>query len=275
MCRDKEKVGSSRSAAMIRPLDRLYWLQASQSGVLAILLFSEGRQPRISILDRIPLHSSVATPRKTASHTLVFSHVLVCMMCLSGLAVAGYKSRKVKIEPANTYPFHQQQGAVTIAADPYETKEKIKTAFDLKELERRGIVPIHIIIGNDGEDPIGISGEDINLLDSDNRSFEPLPVDEVVRAVLYKQSPKTSRNPSPLPFPRGSGRRGDAFEIEADLTNKFLRDLRIMPGTNSGGFLFFRLPSNRMNLRGYKVYIPEVRNLRTRQNLLFFEIELK
>ncbi|MCI0620420.1 MAG: hypothetical protein L0387_01880 [Acidobacteria bacterium] len=200
---------------------------------------------------------------------------LLSLLFLSSFVLAGYKSLKVKLEPAKTYSFHQQQGAVTIAADPYETKEKIKTAFDLKELEQMSIVPVHVVVSNDGEDTIAISGQDINLLDSNNRSFEPLPVDEVVRAIVYKEGPRASRSPSPIPLPRGGGRRGDAFEIETDLTNKSLRDLRVAPRTTSGGFVFFKLPNNRMRLSGYKVYIPEIRNLKTRQSLLFFEIELK
>jgi len=226
-------------------------------------------------LNRIQLNPSLLESKKTTSAIRLFSHFLFFFVCFCAPVIAGYKSLKVKIEPANSYTFHQQQGPITIAVDPYETKDKIKTGFDLKELEQMGIVPVHIIISNDGEDPIVISGQDINLLDSNNRSFEPLPVDEVVRAIVYKEGPRTSRSPSPLPFPRGSGRRGDAFEIETDLTNKSLRDLRVAPKTNAAGFVFFRLPNNRMKLGGYKVYIPEIRNLRTRQNLLFFEIELK
>jgi len=200
--------------------------------------------------------------------------LLVVVFCAQSFA--GYKSVKVKAEPARSYPFHQQQGTLTIAVDPYDTKEKLKTAFDLKELEQMGIVPVHVIISNDGEDPVAISGQDINLLDPSNRSFEPLAVDEVVRAVVYKESPRTRNpSPSPIPFPRGSGRRGDAFEIETDLTNKSLRDLRVPPKSNSGGFVFFRLPNNRAKLGGYRVYIPGIRNLKTRESLLFFEIELK
>ena len=224
-----------------------------------------------------PIQLKAAPPQsvKASSAILLFARFLLYFVCFCVPTIAGYKSLKVKTESAKSYTFHQQQGAITIAADPYETKEKIKTAFDLKELEQMGIVPVHIIISNDGEDPIVISGADINLLDSNNRSFEPLPVDEVVRAVVYKEGPRTSRSPSPIPFPRGSGRRGDAFEIETDLTNKSLRDLRVAPKTNAAGFVFFRLPNNRMRLGGYKVYIPEIRNLKTRQSLLFFEIDLK
>jgi hypothetical protein len=200
----------------------------------------------------------------------------VMLLLFAENSSAGYKSLKVKVEPARTYPFHQQQGQVTIAADPYETREKIKTAFDLKELEEAGIVPVHVIGTNEGEGTIAISGEDVNLLDSNNRSFAPLPIDEVVRAVIYKGPPRTtSPSPSRLPLPRSGGRRGDAFEIETDLTNKSLKDLRIAPKTTAGGFIFFRLPNNPMRLGGYKVYIPEIRNLKTQENLLFFEIELK
>ena len=219
--------------------------------------------------------SSRLQPRKSNCSRKLISRLLFLFVCLCAPGIAGYKSLKVKIESASSYAFHQKQGTVTIAADPYETKEKIKTAFDLKELEQLGIVPVHIIISNDSEDPIVISGQDINLLDSNNRSFESLPVDEVVRAVVYKEGPRTSPSPSRIPFPRGSGRRGDAFEIETDLTNKSLRDLRVAPKTNAAGFVFFRLPNNRMQLGGYKVYIPEIRNLKTRQSLLFFEIDLK
>jgi len=216
-------------------------------------------------------------PKSTRLRTgfLSSGSVLALIGCLCVSLVAGYKSIKVRIEPAKSYPFHQQQGAITIAANPYETKEKIKTAFELKELEQKGIVPIHIIISNEGEDPIAISGETISLLDSNNRSFEPLTVDEVVRSVLYKPGQHSSRTPSPLPFPRGRGRQGDAFEIETDLTNKSLRETRVAPRANAGGFVFFKLPNNRMRLGGYKVYIPEIHNVKTRRSLLFFEIELK
>lgn len=223
----------------------------------------------------VPQTRSLLRSKATPLAARLISSLLALFVWSSAEVVAGYKSLKVKAEPAKTYAFHQQQGPVTIAADPYETKEKIKTAFDLKELEQMGIVPVHIIVSNDGEDPIAISGQDINLLDSNNRSLAAMPVDEVVRAIVYKEGPQTSRSPSPLPFPRGSGRRGDAFEIETDLTNKSLRELRVSPRTTSGGFVFFKLPNNRMKLGGYKVYIPELRNVKTRQSLLFFEIDLK
>jgi len=216
-------------------------------------------------------------PKSTRLRTgfLSSGSVLALIGCLCVSLVAGYKSIKVRIEPAKSYPFHQQQGAITIAANPYETKEKIKTAFELKELEQKGIVPIHIIISNEGEDPIAISARPRQSRRPMRRKTWGPRLDEVVRSVLYKPGQHSSRTPSPLPFPRGRGRQGDAFEIETDLTNKSLRETRVAPRANAGGFVFFKLPNNRMRLGGYKVYIPEIHNVKTRRSLLFFEIELK
>ena len=58
-----------------------------------------------------------------------FLSFLFFFVCLCTPGIAGYKSLKVKIEPANSYAFHQQQGTITIAADPYETKEKDQNRF--------------------------------------------------------------------------------------------------------------------------------------------------
>ena len=212
--------------------------------------------------------------------TLLQSQRLLCAVMLVlfvSTTLAGYKSIKVKVNPAKTYPFHQSQGHVTIAVDPYETDEKIKTAFDVKGMEKLGIIPVNLIITNEGEDLISVSGQDVNLLDVKNQSIESTPPEEVVQLILNKgKEPSASgRGRSPLPLPRRDTMRGDAFEIETDFTNKALKEARVTPKSTASGFVFFRLPSKQMKLIGYKIYIPEIKNLRTQQNLLFFEIEMK
>jgi hypothetical protein len=209
------------------------------------------------------------------------SHVLISVSMLTGLTattLAGYKSIKVKVEPARSYLFVATQGHVTIAADPYETNDKIKTAFDIKDLEKLGIVPVNVIISNEGEDLISVNGEDINLLDEKNRSLESLPVEEVVHAILSKgksPSPGGPNTSSRFPLPRREGLRGDAFEIETDFNKKALKEVRIAPKATASGFVFFRLPDHQMRLARHKLYIPQVKNLKTKEDLLFFEIEIK
>jgi len=199
------------------------------------------------------------------------------LILLTWTTLASYKSIKIKVDPARSYPFRVTQGYVVIAADPYETSDKIKTAFDLKDLDKLGIVPVNVIISNEGEDLILVSGQDVNLLDSKNHSLQSLAVEDVVQALVTKgKSPSThGPNPSsPIPLPRRD-LRGDAFEVGMDLNNKALKEVRIAPKTTASGFVFFRLPDHQMRLAGHKLYIPQVKNLKTKEDLLFFEIEFK
>jgi len=191
---------------------------------------------------------------------------------------AGYKSIKVKVNAARSYPFVATQGHVSIAADPYETNDKIRTAFDIKDLEKLGIVPVNVIITNEGEELISINGHDINLLDEKNHSLESLLVEEVVHAIISKGKSPSTHAPTPssrFPLPQREGLRGDAFEIETDFSNKALKEVRIAPKATASGFVFFRLPNRQMRLTGHKLYIPQVKNLNSKEDLLFFEIEIK
>ncbi len=199
-----------------------------------------------------------------------------CALLLVSTTFAGYKSQKVRMDPAGSYACHQKQGTLTIAADPYQTWEKLKTVFDLKELDQMGVIPVQVVLTNEGEETIVVQGSEIHLLDRKNRSIEGMTVDDVIRVVMGKSAPPTkSPTKSPLPFPRPGGHRGDLFEIETDLTNKSLGETRVTPKSTVGGFLYFRLPENQRDLSGYKVYIPEIRQLRSGESLLFFEIDLK
>ena len=201
----------------------------------------------------------------------------ICGMLLVSTTFAGYKSQKVRLDPAGTYACHMKQGTLTIAADAYQTWEKLKTVFDLKELDRMGVIPIQLVLTNEGEDTIVVDGREIHLLDGKNRSIDGMAAEDVVRLMMSKSDPTSPKSPSksPLPFPLPGGRRGDLFEIETDLTNKSLGEVRVTPKSTVGGFLYFRLPEKQRGLRGYKVYVPEIRNLRSAEALLFFEIDLK
>jgi hypothetical protein len=204
--------------------------------------------------------------------------VVSILAIVTTTTLAGYKTVKVRVNPARSYPFVVSQGPVSVAADPYETNEKIRTAFDVKDMEKLGIVPVNVIITNEGEDTILVSGQDINLLDEKNHSLEALNVDEVVHAVISKGKSPSTRGPaasSRFPLPQHEGPRGDAFEIEMDFNNKALKEIRVAPKATASGFIFFRLPDRQMKLAGHKLYIPQIKNLESKQDLLFFEIEIK
>ncbi|MEW5975286.1 MAG: hypothetical protein AB1898_05700 [Acidobacteriota bacterium] len=203
--------------------------------------------------------------------------ILLVHVYISSVSWAGYKGRKVTVGSADSYPHHQVQGTVTIAADPYESQEKIKSAFDLKDLLKRNIVPINVIISNQGDEAIVIEGEHVELFDPRGRSFSSLPPEEVVQLLINKDRPLPTQAPRPgrFPIPDRGGLRGDWFEIQTDLINKSLGDLRVLPKSTGFGFVFFRVLDYPVGLREFRLYLPKLRNLKTGEDLLFFEIEIQ
>jgi hypothetical protein len=204
---------------------------------------------------------------------------IVCAWILviaAPLLRAEYKSLKVVVQPAKEYSCFQIQGSVTIAVDPYLDNEKIRTAFDVKDMVKKGVYPFHIIISNESDDLISIDGPSILLNAPDHQDRESLTPEDVVGVLLSRSPSRTGKGPSypsPIPIPIKKG--DDSFELHADLTRKELRKLRIEPHTTGAGFLYFQMPPGTKELKGWRVFIPKVRNLKTQKDFLFFEIELK
>lgn len=205
------------------------------------------------------------------------SLLCLCWALFTPRPLAAYKNLSVNVRPAKSYASHQSQGAVTIAADPYLSEKKIRTAFDVKGLESLGLVPVNIIISNDGPDSLSVNGPTISLLDPWKQSFEALPATEVVAMILHRGRPDTlGPFPQPRRFPWELKRRKHkhAFEMEVDFTRKSLKS-RVRPRSTSWGFVFFKLSESKASLTDYKIYIPDIENDKTGEKFLYFDLELK
>ena len=219
--------------------------------------------------------------RRPDGRTALREISFLCLWCLlpAWSAAGAYKNLAVKVGPVEGYASRQSQGPVTIAADPYPSETRIRTAFDVKGLSKIGLVPINLIISNQGPDALSINGATITLLDPEHRSLQALPPKEVVGMILRqtrRRSPLLGRLPLPRPGIGIDGSRLEkhAFEIEDDVIRKSLKR-RIRPRATAWGFVFFQLPERRSRLSGYKIIIYDVENNRTQQKLLYFDIELK
>ena len=218
-------------------------------------------------------HSRSNQPTALRRISLLFLWCLLPALSAS----AAYKNLVVKVGPADGYASRQSQGPVTIAADPYPSETRIRTAFDVKGLSKLGLVPINIIISNQGPDALSVNGATITLLDPEYGSLPAIPPKEVVFMVL-KQARGRRRTLDRFPLPRtpipGSRLEKRTFEIEADFIRKSLKR-RIRPRATAWGFVFFQLPERKSRLTGYKIIIPDVENDKTKQKLLYFDIEIE
>ena len=203
----------------------------------------------------------------------------LCLWCLlPALSASGaYKNLAVKVSPAEGYASRQSQGPVTIAADPYPSETRIRTAFDVKGLSKLGLVPINIIISNQGPYALSVNGATITLLDPEYGSLPAIPPIAVVKMVL-NQARGRRRTLDRFPLPRtripGSRLEKRVFEMETDFIRKSLKR-RIRPRATAWGFVFFQLPEKQSSLTGYKIIISDIENDKTKQQLLYFDIELK
>jgi hypothetical protein len=103
---------------------------------------------------------------------------------------------------ASSYPGHQTQEGITIAAVPYITAEQAASAFGKVNPYERGILPVLVIIENG-------SGKALRLdltaqfVDAANHHLDSIPPEDVLTYQAIKKPPKIGpSNPLPIPLPK-------------------------------------------------------------------------
>jgi hypothetical protein len=197
----------------------------------------------------------------------------ICAFALLALPLPAKDFVKPAAQPAKTYAFHDDHSdeKLAIAADPYDTPEKLKL-FSIN-FRDHGLLPIFLIITNDAAQPVSIANMQITL--TINRSkFTPLTTEDISRRLSNPQAnvnPET--NPLPFPIPRK--------KVKGTLTKKELDELdssqfaarAVEPHTTQSGFLFFDLADLPAPLANSHLYINGVTTAQGAE-LMYFEIRL-
>ena len=139
--------------------------------------------------------------RRPGGRTALREVSFLCLWCLlpAWSAQGAYKNLAVKVGPVEGYASRQSQGPVTIAADPHPSETRIRTAFDIKGLSKMGLLPINLIVSNQGPDSLSIDVESITLLDPEYGSLQALSPREVVGMLLRQD--RRNRRPLGRVFP--------------------------------------------------------------------------
>lgn len=74
----------------------------------------------------------------------------------------------------DTYIVRESVNDVTIAADPFNTKEKVEKAFTI-DLTEEGYVPVLLVMQNQSQDNILLHRDDIELVDTRGNVIKPTP----------------------------------------------------------------------------------------------------
>lgn len=175
------------------------------------------------------------------------------------------------VEPATSFPAVEVHDSekVAIAVDPYDTKEKEKL-FRVDYLSH-GVIPIRLIVTNNGNKPISLRDARILFETPAGDRIQAAEAEDVERLMTRKERmgdtlPMPNRLPSIHLKPKASNK-----EIEADFNDFEYGALVVEPHTTEAGFLFYDVSQLPDPLKGSSMYIYKVKNA-SGGELFYFEI---
>jgi hypothetical protein len=180
---------------------------------------------------------------------------------------AGFAADKTpfKAAPAASYAHKQTNAGITIAAEPFTTADKLKTAFGKLDPNQYGILPVLVVIQNDTKESIRLDRLKVEYVSPKVR-VEATPPREV-RYVRGVQRPSVYGGPGGRVAIRGKKNPLDAWEIEG---RAFAAQI-LPPGQAASGFFYFQSEPQ----PNASVYLNGLSEAKTGKEIFYFEVPLQ
>jgi len=173
-------------------------------------------------------------------------------------------------ENANTYPSkdaHPNE-KVTAAIDPYNASPKDN--IFITPYNQEGILPVFLIISNDGDQPITVNNMEVQLVTGRRAKLDALTTDDVFRRVAHISGDTDApARVGPIPL---SGNKNKKVQKEyEEIRNARFEAQAVEPHTTKSGFMFFDVEGVKQPLDGSHIYLTGVRDAGGSE-LMYFEI---
>jgi hypothetical protein len=175
------------------------------------------------------------------------------------------------VQPATSFAAveaHEDE-KVAIAAEPYDTREK--TAIFRVDYLSHGVMPVRLIVTNNGSRPISLRDARILFLTAAGDKIQAAEPEDVERLMTRKEREgKKIPMPGPIPSiklkPKASNK-----EVEEDFDTFEYGALVVEPHTTRAGFLFYDVSQLDNPLKGAKLHLHKLRDADGNE-LFYFEI---
>lgn len=174
-------------------------------------------------------------------------------------------------QSAKSYPARDEHSdeAVTLALDPYDMADKANI-FSVR-YNQLGMLPILLVVTNDGDQPVLLAGMKAELVTVDRAKLSPVTPDDIERRLSH---PSASANRYPLPFPTKRAKGGVSQEAREEIENAQFGAKAVEPHSTQAGFLFFDVQGVATPLAGAHFYLTGVKNAQGHE-LMYFEVPLE
>lgn len=193
----------------------------------------------------------------------------ICLILFMAAAVAFADKKdesKFSPGPVSSYPNHETNDKVTLAAAAYDSEELAHTAFGKLDPNKYGVLPVLVIIQNDTDQALKLDHIEVEYTSAGNRHVEATPADEV-QTLGGPPKPPSMGNGSPLPKLMKHKNPLSAWEIEG----RAFAAKMLPPHESANGFFYFQTEHQ----RGAKFYLTGIKVAATGQDILFFEVPLE
>lgn len=192
-----------------------------------------------------------------------------------GTALAAKEFVRPTAQHARSYAAHDEhtQEHVTIAVDPYDSRDK--AAIFKTDWRDHAILPVFFVVSNDSDTPVALNAMKIELVTANRSKLQPATQDDLERRMgkIRRRGDEPSRNPLPIPLPRGGPKVGMSKEAREEIDRAQFKAMAVEPHSSQSGFLFFDIEGIREPLAGAHLYVTRVRN-GDGQELMYFDIPL-
>jgi hypothetical protein len=193
---------------------------------------------------------------------------LLLWLALPAVA-AGHKPPPV--QPATAFAAVEVHAGekVAIAAEPYDTREK-EAIFRVDYLSH-GVMPIRLIVTNNGDRPIHLSEARILFFTAEGEKIQAAEPEDVERLMTRKEREST-KVPMPFPLPPIKLKpKASNQEIEQDFAAFEYSALVVEPHSTRAGFLFYDISGLDHPLVGASLRLRKLRDAQGNE-LFGFEI---
>jgi hypothetical protein len=190
--------------------------------------------------------------------------LLLLLVSIAAAPGADNDKPKFEVKPALAYPYHQTSEKVTIAALPMMTDEETREAFGKVNPYRYGVLPVLIVIQNDGTDAIRVDRMKLIYTLPDGSHVEATPPQDVKFLDGVRQ-------PSVVPSPIVIKRKPKNPLAEWEIEGRAFAAKMVPAGQSASGFAYFQVSQTSA---AASVYISGMEDAVSGKELYYFEIPL-